>query len=177
MTTDNSTLEHELQEAHLLCVRHEYDEAEKLLNHMSRRYPGNAEIQYMLGRIKSTHQVENEVVERSRSIRYTFGLITMWRRLGWGLAALAATGYGGWGEFDSLQRGFTSGFANVITTMISDKRGTHPYTRPIYWDVAMYGVILVIGLVMLVLLVMASKGVAQWEELDVPVSSSRYGGW
>lgn len=184
-TLDADRLEEQLQKAHLLCVRQKFDEAEALLKDLSRRYPGNAEIRYLLARIESTERVAQVESEKLRRWRYTLRLQTSWQRFAWGAGSVAGILYGGWGLLDRLPRCLREGFTALITTKVYRGSGRHVYrdpwvdwTRPLYYDVLYYGGMLLVAIIMLWVLRRVSKGASQWEELDAPLpENNRWAGW
>jgi hypothetical protein len=184
-TTATDNLETDLQRAHLHCVRREFDEAEALLKRLERRYPGNAEIRFMLGRIASSRRLDKEDSDKMRAWRYTLRLQTSWQRFVWGATGVLGIVYGVYGLLDRLPQCFHNGFGAVITTRIYRGSGRYSYrdpwvdwTRPLYYDIGYYGIMLAVGIVMILILRRVARGATQWEELDAPMpEQNRYGGW
>ncbi len=187
--TDNRTqspaefLEQELQEAHLLCVRREYAQAKALLTRVNVQFPGNREVQYLLARIAATEgaveaEAKEEVVQ-SRALRCAFNLQTTRRRIGWAFCVVVLVVQGAWCGATALVTGFARGFATRITTMVF--QGTRRYgpgqyalwTRPVYVDLIYSAAVIAAALFMGFILWRASRGIAQWEELDAGADGGR----
>jgi hypothetical protein len=171
---DERTRELNLARAHLLCQRDEFEEAERLLLQMRRALGRDSDVEDLLARIQVTEQVDKVVEEKRRYWRFALGLQSTARRIGWGLVSILFLLYGGCEFFPTLSNGYSRGFTTLITTQVQVSRGRYssgrwvPWTRPIYIDVLYDTVFIVVGAVMMVILVMVSRGSAQWEELNDP---------
>lgn len=176
-STTSTTLETELERAHLLCLRRQFDEAQRILFDLNRRYPGNPDVQNLLARIRATEQADKQENERLRGWRYTLHLDTLWRRVGWFLAGLGLLIYGLWGGTGSLHTGRKQGFNTTITTRMYSKRGSYDWTRPVYYDVVYNGFCILLGTTAMGVVLIVGRGAAQWEELNASNPDGRAPWW
>jgi len=172
MTTDH--LERDLAEIHLLISRGKYAEASAKIAAVSKAGATVRDTQPLIDEILRRQEAASQSVERMRDIRYYLGMRTTAARIGWFLGAGAGTVYGVWSATTAIGLGLAQGFGTEITTIIHGKTGSSPYTRPIYVDLIVALVILIVSAIFGCISVWASRGAAQWEETDVSMPS-RYG--
>jgi len=120
MATDRTDhLERDLARTHLLITRGDLAGARAMLPQLARDGASQQDVQPLLDAIALHEAQASQQQESRRGLRYQLGLQSTSRRIGWFIAAIAATGFGVLRTIEAAAKCSALGFATVISTHVS----------------------------------------------------------
>jgi hypothetical protein len=168
---------------HLLISRGHRKQARALLAMLDGRYPGHPDLVDLRAELMAADLAAGQEKQRSRDLRFSLGLNTSWRRFLWACGCAGLAIYSVYAVLPAVAAASKGGLSMSLTTMVSAgsrySRHMEPWTRPAWIDFVYCGALLAAAAVGVVVLIRATRGAADWEEMDVRFDNDgwRRGGW
>lgn len=178
---DLSWREEQMQQAHLLLLRGENDEAMRLIQTLRAGAPREDELEELYARAVAATSAREEVSRERRALRWTLGLNTSWKRACWWLSSIGLIGWGAFALAQALVVCQEKGMHAMITVSYHTGRyGMGPlvtYTEEAWLQLIWPAGAIVLGIIGVIVVIIAARGAEAWEDLDSSDNVSSRSNW